>query len=112
MINRMGASGKPSTLSRKLVLGSIAAGMVIVALIFFFAPSTYAIASLAFILGGLVLVCGYYHLVYMLPKAAKDMETHISMEALRASFWLVIFGMIIITLGLLYLMNLLPPPGW
>lgn len=82
--------------------------LVVTVLAFFFAPP---IASLAFLLGGLILVCGYYHLIYLLPKVAKDTETQINMEALRASFWLVIFGMIIITLGFLYLMNLLPPQG-
>jgi len=66
-------------------------------------------ASLALLLGSSILVCGYYHLVYVLPRMAKDMETRISMEALRVSFWLVIFGLIIIVLGLLHLMGILPP---
>lgn len=105
-------TSKSSTLSKKLVLGSIAGGILFAVLVFVLAPSTYAVASLAFLLGGLILAFGYYHLVYVLPRMAKDMETRVSMEALRASFWLVVFGLIIIVVGLLYLMNMLPPQIW
>jgi len=111
----MGASTSPSDFSKKVILGGVAIGIFIILLIlliFLLAPSTYAIAFSAFLLGGIILVCGYYHLIYKLPKMTKDMETRISMEALRTSFWLVIFGLVMIILGLLYLMNLLPPPGW
>jgi amino acid permease len=110
IIDIMSTPAKPPALSKKIVFGSIAVGTGIVALIFLFARSGYGIASLAFLFGGLLLAYGYYHLVYVLPKMTKDVETRISMEALRASFWVVIVGLIIIVLGLLYLMNLLPPP--
>ena len=75
-------------------------------------PSVDQIGSLSFLLGSAVLVCGYYHLVYVLPRMAKDMETRVSMEALKVSFWLVIFGLVIIVLGVLHLMDILPPLGW
>ena len=70
------------------------------------------IAFWIFVSGACVLGVGYTCLVCFLPKKAKDVDTQISMEALKASFWLVIFGLIIIILGFLYSMNLLPPPGW
>ena len=35
------------------------------------------IAIVAFLLGGLILVCGYYHLIYKLPRMTKDVETRI-----------------------------------
>jgi len=54
----------------------------------------------AFLIGGLLILCGYYHLVYVLPRMGKDIEARISMEALRASFWLVMFGLLIIVLAL------------
>lgn len=69
------------------------------------------IASWIFVSGVVILGVGYTCLVYFLPKKANDIDTRISMEALRASFWLVIFGLIIIILGFLYAMNLLPPLG-
>jgi len=106
------AHAKPSHLSMKKILGSVAIGIVLILLMLFLAPSRYKIAFLAFLLGGIILVCGYYHLIYILPKMTKDIEARISMEAIRTSFWLVIFGLIMIILGLLYLMNLLPPAGW
>ena len=108
----MTVATKSPALSKKLVLGSMAVGTSIVVLIFLFTPSVYGIASLAFLLGGLLLIFGYYHLVYVLPRMTKDVETRVSIEALRVSFWLVIFGLIIILLGLLHLMNILPPSGW
>jgi len=108
----MVASAKPSDFSKKTILGTVAIVVIIIVLVFLLVPSTYAIASLALLLGGIILACGYYHLIYVLPKMTKDMETRISMEALRTSFWLVMFGLVMIILGLLYLMNLLPPPGW
>jgi hypothetical protein len=74
-------------------------------------PSLNA-SYLAFLVGSIILICGYYHLIYVLPIMSKDVETRLSMEALRVSFWLVIFGLIIIILGFLHLMNLLPPPAW
>jgi hypothetical protein len=103
-------SSKSPTISKRLVLETIAVGMLfgIVVCVFARASSRYAIASLAFLLGGLILIYGYYHLVYVLPRIMKDMETRVSIEALRASFWLVIFGLVIILLGLLYLMKILP----
>jgi membrane protein YdbS with pleckstrin-like domain len=109
-------SSKSPTLSKRLVLLSIAVGMlfVTVTFVFAFASYRYAVASLALLLGGLILAFGYYHLVYVLPKMVKymetrtDIETRINIEALRASFWLVAFGLVIIFVGLLYLMKILP----
>jgi uncharacterized membrane protein len=86
--------------------------LIIAAGTFLNLPSVDQIGSLTFLLGSVVLVCGYYHLVYVLPRMAKDMETRVSMEALKVSFWLVIFGLIIIVLGVLYLMGILPPLTW
>jgi hypothetical protein len=114
----MSDSTKWETFLKALALGTTAIGIMIVALIpiiaayILYASSIDIIPSLAFLLGGVILACGYYHLVYVLPRMAKDIETRLSMEALRVSFWLVIFGLIIIILGFLYLMNLLPPFGW
>lgn len=111
----MGGSTKWATLSKACfeTLGIIFVALILIfsLYIFFNPPSVGNIASLAFLLGGIILVCGYYHLIYVLPRMTKDMETRLSMEALRVSFWLVIFGLIMIVLGILYLMNLLPP-GW
>ena len=102
--------------SKILLFLSTAVGVCIVASIlgitlyvFLDSSSVDKAASLALLLGSSILVCGYYHLVYVLPRMAKDMETQISMEALRVSFWLVIFGLIIIVLGLSHLMGILPP---
>ncbi|MEM2144588.1 MAG: hypothetical protein QW279_04455 [Candidatus Jordarchaeaceae archaeon] len=62
---------------------------------------------LGFWIGGLLTVYGYYHLVYVLPTLGKDIETRISMEALRASFWLVVFGLVVIILSLVFGFSLL-----
>lgn len=64
------------------------------------------------VFGAGVLGVAYRHLVLVLPKKAKETNTSISVMALRASFWLVIGGLIIAVLGFLYLMGLIPPPGW
>jgi uncharacterized membrane protein len=58
--------------------------------------------------GSLLIVCGYFHLVYVLPRLSKDVEASVSMQALRASFWLVMFGLIIIVLAIVlgYLVRL------
>jgi len=63
---------------------------------------------LPLLLGIPLVLFGYIHLVYILPRMAKDAETRLSMEALRASFWLVIFGLILILFGVLSLMGILP----
>ena len=89
------------TLALIFIIAVVYAGLIL--------SSVDQIGALAFLLGSAVLVCGYYHLVYVLPRTGKDVETRVSMEALRVSFWLVIFGLIIIVLGLLNLMNILPP---
>jgi ABC-type multidrug transport system permease subunit len=89
----------------------ILACLVLLILLYYFIPSMTATKLLPLLLGVLIVVAGYYHLIYKLPKMAKDVETRLSIEALRVSFWLVIFGLIIIILGLLYLMDVLPL-GW
>jgi len=76
--------------------------LVVPLLAFIFEPSV-RMASLVYILGGLIVIFGFYHLVYVLPRMAKDMETRISLEAHRASFWLVIFGLVIIVLSCVYM---------
>jgi Trk-type K+ transport system membrane component len=63
-------------------------------------------------LGGGILFVGYINLIYWLPRKTKSFDTTISIQALKASLWLVIFGTIIIALGLLYLIDILPPPDW
>jgi heme/copper-type cytochrome/quinol oxidase subunit 2 len=70
------------------------------------------IGLLAVFIGICVSVIGYYCLISFLPKKAKERDTSISMTALTTSFWLVIGGIIIIVLGFLYLMGIIPPPGW
>ena len=67
---------------------------------------------LAVTFGFFILGIGYYSLVSVLPKKAKETDTSISITALRASCWLIIGGIIIILLGFLYLMNIIPPSGW
>ena len=70
------------------------------------------IGLLAITFGIFILGVGYYCLVSVLPKKAKEKDTSISIIALRASFWLVIGGIVIIFLGFLYLMGVIPPLGW
>jgi len=70
------------------------------------------IGLLAVFIGICVSAIGYYCLISFLPKKAKERDTSISMTALTTSFWLVIGGIIIIVLGFLYLMGIIPPPGW
>jgi uncharacterized membrane protein len=116
----MSGPGQPSTISEKLLKSiTIIVGIVIIFCIalllisFHFLVSPIEASSLlSLLLGSLILICGYYHLIYMLPKTMREMETRISMEALRASYWLVIFGLVIIVLCLLHLMGVLPPVEW
>ena len=70
------------------------------------------IGLLAVVIGICVLATGYYCLIWVLPKKAKETDTSISMTALTASFWLVIGGIIISVLGFLHLMGVIPPAGW
>jgi len=70
------------------------------------------IGILSIIFGVLFSAGGYCCLVWVLPKKAREIDTSISIIALRASFWLVVAGIIMIFLGLLYLMSVIPPPGW
>jgi heme/copper-type cytochrome/quinol oxidase subunit 4 len=87
--------------------------LTIAAFLAFLGPASIGkLCILAFWIGGLLILFGYYHLVYVLPRMSKDVETRISMEALRASFWLVIFGLVLVVLafvlGFLLLMGKLP----
>jgi hypothetical protein len=70
------------------------------------------IAVLVLSFGGGILCIGYLNLVHWLPKKTKNLDTVLSIQALKASFWLVIFGLVIIILGLLYLIDLVPPSDW
>lgn len=70
------------------------------------------IASVILFLGGGILSVGYISLTYWLPKRTKNLDTSLSIQALKASFWLVVFGVVIIALGLFYMIDLLPPPDW
>jgi Trk-type K+ transport system membrane component len=63
-------------------------------------------------LGGGILFIGYYSLICWLPKKVKNIDTNLSIQALKASLYLVIFGFVIIILGLLYTVAILPPPDW
>jgi hypothetical protein len=65
------------------------------------------IAFGAIIMGLFLLLLGYLSLTLILPKIAKK-DVSISIEAFRASFWLVIVGSIIIILGILYWMEIIP----
>jgi Na+/melibiose symporter-like transporter len=98
---------------REIVLAIIIV-VFVGAMVFVFTnnPSTYSTASLTFLLGGLILLVGYYHLVYVLPEMTKDGETRVSVQALRASFWLVAFGLAVVLIGILFLMNILSPWTW
>jgi Ca2+/Na+ antiporter len=115
-----GDSKSPSKLPKKSGWSSVwdAGGIIILVSPFLLLIVYLCILSmdptklLPLLLGSLILICGYYQLIYKLPKMTKDIETSISMETLRASFWLVIFGLVIIVLGLLYLMGILPPTAW
>lgn len=79
-------------------------------LIFYFnaEPLASKTSSIAIILGGILLMSGIYNLTYLLPRMTKDVEVRVSMEALRASFLIVLIGLIIILLGVLNLLNVLP----
>jgi quinol-cytochrome oxidoreductase complex cytochrome b subunit len=68
------------------------------------------IGLLALMIGLGILATGYISLVLILPFISRKTDTSISIEALRASSWLVIGGLIIVILGFLYLMGLIPPP--
>jgi drug/metabolite transporter (DMT)-like permease len=86
-------------------------GVLLVVLAFqylFLESSINRTAFFVLFLGSGILMGGCYNLIYLLPRM-KEVETRISMEALRASFWMVIFGLIIILLGLLHMMGILPP---
>lgn len=75
----------------------------IAAFLVFPSPASISeLLSLAFLIGGLLILCGYYHLVYVLPRMGKNIEARISMEALRASFWLVIFGLVVVVLAFVF----------
>jgi hypothetical protein len=70
------------------------------------------IGFMAILTASLLIVCGYYHLVYVIPRMSKDVEARVSMEALKASFWIIMFGLIIIVLvivlSFLFLMGFVP----
>lgn len=70
------------------------------------------IGLFAVVFGICVSAIGYLCLVWVLPKKAREKDTSISMIALRASFWLIIAGIVLVFLGFLYLMSIIPPPGW
>lgn len=72
----------------------------------------FLIALVILVLGGGISCVGYLNLIHFLPNKTKNQDTVISIQAVKASFWLVIFGLIIIILGLLYIINLTPPPDW
>lgn len=59
------------------------------------------------ILGLLLLFIGYFHVVYIIPKRMKNQETTLRIESLKSSFLLIIFGCILILLGVLLWVNLL-----
>lgn len=82
--------------------------LLLIPLLSTFAPSLIPMKLLPLLVGILIVLVGYYHLIYKLPRISREFETRLSMEALRVSFWLVIFGLIIIVLGVLYLMDILP----
>jgi hypothetical protein len=77
-------------------------------ILYYFAHLLESAKLIPLLLGIPLVLLGYIHLVYILPWMAKDVETRLSMEALRASFWLVIFGLILILFGVLFLMGILP----
>lgn len=66
------------------------------------------IGLLAVTIGIGVSATGYYCLISVLPKKAKEADTSVSIIALRASFWLVISGIIMSFLGFLHLMGVIP----
>lgn len=63
---------------------------------------------LALLMGLGILATGYTFLVLILPFISKRTDTSVSIEAMRASSWLIIGGLIIIILGFLYLMEIVP----
>jgi hypothetical protein len=74
--------------------------------------SIESIGYIAIFMASLLIVCGYYHLVYVIPRMSKDVEARVSMEALKASFWIIMFGLIIVVLvvvlSFLFLMGFAP----
>ena len=96
----------------KVGWAALVVGILIIACTSVFVDEKPWTGLLAVTFGICILGIGYYCLVSVLPRKAKETDTSISMTALRASSWLVIGGIIIIFLGFLYLMGVIPPPGW
>jgi len=65
-------------------------------------------SHLAILVGNFLLMGGIYNLNYFLPKITKDVEIQVSIETLRASFWIIVIGLIITLLGILNLLHILP----
>ncbi len=74
------------------------------------------VGTFAILIGSAILGTGYYHIIHVLPRMARDVKTGIAedsvnranMQATRVSSWLVIIGLVIILLGLLELMGVIP----
>ncbi len=104
-----------TTISGKAILTIFLATALIYSIPSFVNSATH-VASIAFFLGSAVLVCGYYHLVYVLPKVAKEakmgigeeLESQVITWGARGSFSLIVLGFLIILLGLLNLMGIIP----
>ena len=96
----------------KVGWAALVVGILVIACASVFADEKPWIGLLAVTFGTFILGIGYYCLVSVLPRKAKEIDSSISMTALRASSWLVIAGIIIVFLGFLYLMSVIPPPGW
>lgn len=77
-----------------------------------FRSSIELIGFIAIFIASLLIVCGYYHLVYVIPRMGKEVDARVSMEALKASFWIIMFGLIIVVLvvvlSFLFLMGFAP----
>ena len=106
--------GKRISIEKMMKVGwaAVVVGILIIAYGLMFVDGKPWTGLLAVTVGIFILGIGYYCLVSVLPRKAKEIDTSISLTALRASFWLVIGGIIIIFLGFLYLMGVIPPPSW
>lgn len=74
-----------------------------------------SIDMLSILVGGAMVLCGYYHIVYDLPHKAEtrsrlsdELFARISMQASRVSLLLVIIGFVVILIGILHSMGVIP----
>lgn len=65
---------------------------------------------LALVIGLIMVMIGYASLGFLLPRAEKRWHYAVSVYSLRACFWMVVVGLVLVVLSSLYLMGLIPSP--